>query len=307
MSDSYEELKSLILNDEAKRVSELEQDLDAILTYIKDPSFFKAHFDTLFDDLFKEHISQKDSRVKDALADHFSNIVSKSIEQDLLGLRKSLSAVIAPAIKEQIEKNSDEMIDALYPILGGMISKYVSQSIKQMTQKIEKRIQTGLSWRRYLLKLKSKLSGVSESEILLEQSMEQRAKSIFVIHKQSGLLVAEASCVHKEIKEPEMVASMASAIRSFVLEWIEGADDRGEREDLSMVSYGNSTLYIESAGSVLFVAFFDEEPDFESRAHVNELFSNLMLKYGDYFSDFDGKENKKIRLKIEEKIRENLM
>ena len=182
------------------------------------------------------------------------------------------------------------MIDALYPIMGGMISKYVTQAIKELMQSINNKIEDGLSFDRYKRKAKAKMTGVSESELLLEESSNALIASMFVIHKETSLLIADAHLKDKKIDDPHIVASMASAIKDFINDWQKSSELQNE---VQILSYGNSSLYIESAGSVYVIAFLDAEPDYEQRGEINRFFASLVKEYSDFFQNFDGDDNAK--------------
>ena len=201
----------------------------------------------------------------------------------------ALQDVISPAIADGIADNKEQMIDALYPIMGGMISKYVTQAIKEMMETINKKIEQGFSVERYKRKLKAKLTGVSESELLLEESTDAHMDAMFIIHKETGLLVSEAHLEDSQIGDPHMVASMASAIKDFINDWI--ADNQSEKNEIQILSYGNATLYIESAGSVYVIAFLDSEPDYEQRSDINAFFASLLKRYADFFQKFNGDDS----------------
>jgi len=244
----------------------------------------------LFDDILLQKLQEKESRTIELLSRHLAQIILQSSKKDLPALSHSLQSVISPAISKEIEQNKDKMVDALYPIMGGMISKYVTQAIKEMMDNINEKIEDGLSFDRYKRKLKSKVTGVSETELLLEESSDAVISSLFVIHKESGLLIAEAHLEDQEIDDPYMVASMASAIKDFVNDWIMNHDD-AKSSEVQIVSYGNETLYIESAGSVYIIAFLDAEPDHEQRSRINEFFAKLVKKYSTFFQHFDGNDS----------------
>jgi len=211
--------------------------------------------------------------------------------------------VLSPAISKEIENNKEQMIDALYPIMGGMISKYVSQAIKEMMETINKKIESGLSFERYKRKIKAKLTGVSETELLMEESSDATISSLFVIQKESSLLIAEAHLENQEIDDAHMVASMASAIKDFINDWVKN-DVTGS--EIQILSYGNATLYIESAGSVFIIAFLDAEPDYEQRAKINAFFASVIKKYSDFFQHFDGDDSAEEIVSLSKKMEDYL-
>ena len=196
--------------------------------------------------------------------------------------------MLASAVKKEIASNKDAMIDSLYPIMGGMISKYVSSAIRELMETINNKINEGLSFERLKRKIKSKITGVSETELLLEESSEALISSLFVIHKKSSLLISEAQLRESEIGDPHMIASMASAIKDFINDWIKSSK---AQDEIQLLSYGTATLYIESAGSVYLIAFMNAEPDQEQRMEINRFFASLVKKYMVFFQHFEGDDS----------------
>jgi len=234
-----------------------------------------------------QRLQHKEAKTVEIFADYLAKIIVKSADNNLPELSRSLQSVISPAISREIADNKEKMVDALYPIMGSMISKYVSNAIAEMVEKINSKIEDGLSFERYKRKIKAKLTGVSESELLLEEAADAKIECLFVVQKDTGLLVAEAYLESKEIDDPHMVASMASAIRDFVNDWIENNENPSE---VQLLSYGNATLYIESAGSVYLIAFLDAEPNYQQRTKIDAFFATLVKKYSNFFQCFDGND-----------------
>ncbi len=224
----------------------------------------------------------------EVLSNYLADIISSSASSHLPKLSHALQSVIAPAISKEIANNQEVMVDALYPIMGGMISKYVSSAIKEMMDSINHKIEEGLSFERYKRKLKARFTGVSESELLLKESHDTIISSLFVIHKESGLLIAESHIEDQEIDDPHMVASMASAIRDFINDWIQ---EHKSDSEVQILSYGSATLYIESAGSVYIIAFLDSEPNLELRSDINLFFALIVKRYALFFQSFDGDDS----------------
>ena len=299
-TSELERLKHLLLEDELAQIEALASKLQTLEFESYDPETIKEKLLPLFDDLLLQKLQQKEARTLDILAEYLAQIITKSADQDLPSLSRSLQRVISPAIAKEIADNKDKMVDALYPIMGGMISKYVSNAIAEMMESINAKIEDGLSFERYKRKAKAKLTGVSESELLLEEAADAKIESLFVIQKDTGLLITEAHIEEKEIDDPYMVASMASAIKDFVNDWIEHNESPSE---VQLLSYGNATLYIESAGSVYLIAFLDAEPDHEQRARINAFFATLIRNYSDFFQRFEGDDRAEEIQKIQEEMK----
>ena len=283
-----DELKKLLLGDELEQLKKLETALKTLDLQSQDKETILARVMPLFDRILLKRLQSKDHKTIKILSDHLVQIITETSKNDSAGLSRSLQHVIGPAISKEIDSNKNVMIDALYPIMGGMISKYVTQAIKELIDTINDKIEDGLSYDKYKRKIKSKLTGVSETELLLEESSDAIISSLFVIHKESGLLISEAHLENKEIDDPHMVASMASAIKDFINDWVQSHERHSE---VQILSYGNATLYIESAGSVYIIAFLDAEPDYEQRSQINAFFASVVKEYATFFQKFDGDDS----------------
>ena len=283
-----ETLKTLLFEDEIEHLQKIASKLEKLEIEIDNTEKISQTIQELFDDVFLEKLAQKESKTVEILSQYLSIIIAKSSRNHQSELSRSLQSIISPAIAKEIENNKEKMIDALYPIMGGMIAKYVTQAIKEMMDSINEKIEDGFSFDKYKRKVKAKVSGVSETELLLEESSDATIYSLFIIHKKSGLLIAEANLENKEIGDPHMVASMASAIKDFINDWIQNHE---EESSVQLVSYGKETLYIESAGSVYIIAFLNAEPDYEQRSEINTFFANLVKRYSRFFQTFNGDDS----------------
>ena len=264
-----------------------------------DPQSIKEKILPLFDNILLQKLQQKESRTLEILAGYLAEIITQSAQRDMPALSRSLQGVISPAIAKEIADNKEKMVDTLYPIIGSMISKYVTNAIKEILDGINSKIEDGFSLKSYKRKIKAKLTGVSESELLLEESMDAAINALFVIQKDTGLLVAAAQSETHRMGDPHMVASMASAIRDFVNDWIKS---QKESMEVQLLSYGNATLYIESAGSVYLIAFLDAEPDYEQRGRINRFFATLIKGYSNFFQRFDGDDRAEEIRELQEKM-----
>jgi len=274
------------MGEELEQLHRLEERLGSLESLSDDPEALAQKILPLFDDLLLARLRSADGRTLTILSDHIAAVLERASRHHLSDLSRALREVIAPAISREIEANQDKMVDALYPIMGGMVSRYVSQSIRELMERINEKLEEGLSLERYKRKLQSRITGVSEAELLVEESGEPVITSLMVIHRETGLLIAEAHREERTIGDAQMVASMASAIKDFINDWIR--DHQEDNAQVEILSYGGASLYIESAGSVYIIAFLDAEPESDQRRRINAFFAELITKYHRFFQNFDG-------------------
>ena len=89
--------------------------------------------DILFEDdsIYIQKIAARLEELEDSYNDNtkFSSkidpIILYKLDEFKTSIPKTMGPVITATLKEEIERNKDEVVDALYPVLGKMIKKYV--------------------------------------------------------------------------------------------------------------------------------------------------------------------------------------
>ena len=294
-----ENLKETILAEECKALNILEEKLNALAVTMEELKITNDKTTPSFNDMFLAQLQHEDKKTIEIIAQYLPQILQESNQTNHQELNQILTPFISPIVSTEIQKSKETMIDMLYPVMGGMISKYVLQAIKEMTQTINKKIEKGLSLGTLKRKIKAKITGVSETELLLKESNDASISLLFIIEKESGMLISEAHLENQEINEPHMVASMASAIKDFINDWVQSNETHNE---VQLLSYANATLYIESAGSVYIIAFLDTEPDYEIRQDINTFFASLVQEYANFFQNFNGDDSSKEVTQLSQKM-----
>lgn len=196
--------------------------------------------DILFTDdrEYAERIAKRIEIIEQTVNDrgNLSSKVDPIIEQQLLEFTKNipstLGSSITAALKEQIRNSKDEVVDALFPILGKMIKKYIAQELKVLSEKINSQ----LSFKR---KLKSWFGVGSEKESILRELSAVKIEQVFLIDKKSGILTASYS--KTETIDEEMISGMMTAIKNFV------EDAFGQKnQNLELIEYELYQIHLQS-------------------------------------------------------------
>lgn len=170
----------------------------------------------------------------------FSIKVEPLIEEQINEFKKQIPETLGPTItetlKKEIHNHKDEVVDALYPILGKMIKKYVAQEIKVLSEKIDNQLSFITSWKR---KFKAFFGSSKEKELLLNDLGSEKIEQVMLIERGSGLLKASFSRT-KTIDE-DMVSGMLTAIKTFV----EDAFNQ-KNQELELIEYELYNIHIQS-------------------------------------------------------------
>ncbi len=129
---------------------------------------------------------------------------------------ESLLPLIEEALRESIHRNSETLSDILFPIMMPAIRKAVASDIKQMLDSLNNTLEYGFSLKRLGWRLQAVFSGRKYSEIVLSHAYVYQVKQVFLIHKATGLLLAQVSDSADRAADADMVSSMLSAIKDFV-------------------------------------------------------------------------------------------
>ena len=240
-------------------------------------------------DLLPEAISQQIKNSPEEMANAIAPEIAIAIREQIRLDQESIAEALAPemgkAIKAQIELERDAMVDALYPVIGNTIAKYLGEAIKTINEKVA----NAFSIEGVQRKIKAQMQGVSEAELILKEAVPFSVQAVFLIHKASGLVIAEVQPANKQQLESDMVAGMLTAIRSFVNDCI---SQSGEISELNEIEYGDSKIILEVAGyCYLAVVIKGEQPkDFLNK--MRETLSTIIMKYSRPIEFYDGDPDK---------------
>ena len=226
---------------------------------------------------------------EEALESALSPIVNKLIDKNFENSGDKIATQMAPliggAIKEQIKSQKDDIVDALYPVMGNMISKFVTKSLEELFNKINEQIQNGLSAKAIKRKIKAKLKGVSETELLLQESSEANIKAALLIHKESGSLLCKVESKNTNLNDADMLASMMSAIRSFVNEWVNNNENH---QELGEIEYGGNKIIIEASGNSYLAVIVEGAAYTKTYEKIRHTLEQIVLHYAQDIQDFQG-------------------
>jgi outer membrane protein OmpA-like peptidoglycan-associated protein len=322
LSTEYDQLRDLLLAPETSSLRELAGDLEAIRRQLHDPSELARLIEPLFTDV----AGREDAPLRLALLNALVPVLERAIRENTRISAAALATALAPtstqaiaryyavepdqasadlaplvssAIKETVRGERDAMIDALYPVIGSTISKYVSETLASLVRQMNERIESRLSVRSLTRKIRARLTGVSEAELLLRDSVPVHIDAAFLIHAASGLVMAQAQAPEIPLLDPDLLSGMLTAIRSL---FNDSMDTPGRPQELDQISYGESTLILEVAGYCYLAAVVRGVPDDAVRSRLRSTLTEIIQLKGFSPESFTG-DTASIPLRVVDQLR----
>src|ERR1700685_2990662 len=174
-------------------------------------------------------------------------------------LRRALQPLLEEALQLSVQSNPRMLADALFPIFGKAIRKAITSELDGMLQSLSQTLEQSFSWHSVQWRWESLRNGKPYAEIVVLRSLLYRVEQVFLIHRNSGLLLqhvvaptagAPAQTL-PETKDPEMVSGMLTAIQDFVRDSVSGA----ESENLETVRMGEIEVVLAYGPDAILAGF----------------------------------------------------
>ncbi|WP_240643099.1 cell envelope biogenesis protein OmpA [Sinomicrobium pectinilyticum] len=194
---------------------------------------------------YAETIAQKISALekvlhtRSELAGKVDPIIDTRLDEFIEEIPKTLGPTITETLKEEIKNSKEQVVEALYPIMGRMIKKYVWQEIKLLSERVSTQVENSFSFRAWKRRLKAWITGVKEHDLILSELGDASIEQVFVIEKNSGILLGNYA--KTETIDKEMFSGMLTAIKSFVEDAFQ---QKGQ--NLELIEYELYHIHIQS-------------------------------------------------------------
>ena len=231
--------------------------------------------------------------LRDILFRHYRQQIA-DLEQELDTLEQRVTdkqafiAIITPvlgdALRRKIRDSREEMIEALYPIIGQMVVRAVAEGMRDLARRMDAQVRHSFSLSRYFRSWQARIGGAGSGELLLRDSLPFKIAEVFLIHHETGLLLWHISNDPNASPDSDLIGSMLTAIRDFVQQ----SFGQGSAEDLDEIQYGERRILIEAAQHAYLAVVVDGVEPFGFRATMRERVIEISHAYEPLLVDYDG-------------------
>ncbi len=252
-SAEFAELRRLLLGHERRELDELRQRIEAM------------------------------GLTPDQLAEHLPEAVALRAGRDDM-LARALAPTLEGAFSESVQRNPDQIANAVYPILGPAIRKAIADTMAGLVNTINRAFEHSLSWRGIKWRLEAWRTGVPYAQVVIKHGLVYRVEEVYLIHAETGLLLANVAVEGLETQDADVISSMLTAIRDFVRDSWDARSSEGLRNFL----VDEFTVLVEPGPYAQLAAKVRGQPPEHLLSQMQEALETIHLQFSHALRHFDG-------------------
>lgn len=207
-------------------------------------------------------------------------ITRRAAADDRMGA--ALGSVVGEAIKASVRKDPQPLVDAIFPVMGPAIRRAISNALGELVQSLNTTLEHTVSLRGLAWRMEAMRTGKSFGEVVLSHSLVFRVEQLFVIHRDSGLLIEHRTAPGVQALAPDLVASMMTALRDFARDSFKVS----EHESLDSLALGDLTVWAESGPGAIVAAVIRGQPPLTLRETLQGAVEELHLAHAEEIERF---------------------
>ncbi|MGJ5672713.1 MAG: OmpA family protein [Nostochopsis sp.] len=199
-------------------------------------------------------------------------------------LVKAIVPTVEQAIQSSVKQDLNVLSEAFFPIIGPAIRKAISTVLDQMMQSLNQTLEHSMSPQSFKWRLEARQTGKTFAEVVLLRTLIYRVEQIFLIHKQTGLLLQHILAPQVAAQDPDLVSAMLTAIQDFVKD----SFDVKKGEALQSLHFGELTIWIEEGPQAVLAGIIRGNAPHELRLVFQNAIEKIHLKLHRELHDFTG-------------------
>ncbi len=221
-------------------------------------------------------------------------------------LANALFPTVERSITRSVRKDSRPLVDAIFPILGPMIRRNIAETMRGMVQSLNRAVEYTFSLRGLKWRWEAFISGRPFAEVVMLHSLIYRVEQVFLIHKETGLLLlhVRSEHVHDDDNKENMVSAMLTAIQDFVKD----SFSTEANSQLSSVQVGDLNVWLEQGSDIVVAGVVRGDLPPVVQTQLRETTERVQAQMQEELADFNGEVDpfERVRFDLERCLREQL-
>ncbi len=196
----------------------------------------------------------------------------------------ALRPTVEQIIHASVKRDPKPLVDALFPIIGPAIRKSVAEAFRQMMQSLNTTLEHSTSLKGIQWRIQALRTGKPFAEVVLLNTLLYRVEQVFLIHRETGLLLNHAVAEGVIVQDGDMVSGMLTAINDFIRD----SFTPRKNDALTTIRLGETTVVLEEGPHAYLAGVVRGNPPEQLRVVFRKALETIHLEFGQELIDFDG-------------------
>ena len=198
-------------------------------------------------------------------------------------LSEALAPTLESALKESVKRDPRILTDVVFPIIGPAIRRAIADAFSKMVQSLNQTMEHSLSPQGFRWRFEAMRTGKTFAEVVLSRTLIYRVEQVFLIHKETGLLLAHAQAAGTSAQDADMVSGMLTAIQDFMRDAF-----KAEGDGLRSTQYGDYNVWLESSRQITLAAFIRGIAPEGYRSVLQDALARISIDQNAALKEFQG-------------------
>lgn len=199
-------------------------------------------------------------------------------------LQRSFYPIVEQALQISVTRNPKFLATSLAPIIGETVRKSVAAAFRSLVDMINMTLDRSLSLDSIKWRVEALRTGKSFGEIALLRSLRYKVQQVFLIHRETGLVLQHVSAPGDGVSEAELVSSMLTAIQDFVRDSFTSKD----AQDLETMQAGEFLIWVHHGPQALLAGTILGTPPPELRNVFARQYELIHQEFAAQLASFNG-------------------
>lgn len=203
-------------------------------------------------------------------------------------LTDALAPTIVTAFHNSVKKDPRPIAEAISPLMGPAIRRAIAIALSSFVQTIDQALKHSLSWQGVKWRFEALKTGKSFAEVVMYHTLLYRSEQVFLIHKQTGLLLHHVAADPTITKDADIVSGMLTAMQVAIGNF--ARDSFGSsNEQIDTLDMGDREVWFESGPqAVLAVVIRGEAPESLRSDFFAPALEAIQIEQREAFETFNG-------------------
>ena len=216
-----------------------------------------------------------------------SHVIAEAIALRLprdRSLQRALNPLVEDAVRISVARDPSILANTLFPIIGAAVRKSVAHALRGLVESVNQTLERSFSLESLRWRIEALRTGKSFGEIVLTHSLRYRVEQVFLIHRETGLLLQHAARAGQIVQDSDLVSCMLTAIQDFVRDSFTGAGG----QEVETIELGEFNLWVQHGPAATLAAVVSGTPPPELRSLLERTLEQIHSDYAAPLSSFKG-------------------